>query len=239
MLVRLRRSLGGLPPGLGQPVSNREARGRRAANRRPAAPGGAAPGGAAPGGAAPGGAAPGGAAPGGAAPGGAAPGAGAPGGAAPGGAGPGAAPQPSPSRGAGAPRPRPAACAGGAQAVLAAAAAGRVGRVVLVTSAMVYGAQPDNPVPLAESAPLGADSDGSVVGDLLEIEQLAQRSPQTNPGMAVTVVRPAALVGEGVDTLITRPFEAPRLLPLKGCAPRWQFCPVHALGSALERAAAG
>src|SRR5260221_4176291 len=56
MLVRLRRSLGGLPPGLGQPVSNREARGRRAANRRPAAPGGAAPGGAAPGGAAPGGA---------------------------------------------------------------------------------------------------------------------------------------------------------------------------------------
>jgi nucleoside-diphosphate-sugar epimerase len=127
----------------------------------------------------------------------------------------------------------------GAQTVLTAAAAGRVGRVVLVTSAMVYGARPDNPVPLEETAPLGADPDGSVVGDLLEIEQLALRSPRTNPGMAVTVVRPAALVGEGVDTLITRHFEAPRLLTVKGCAPRWQFCHVDDLMSALELAAAG
>jgi nucleoside-diphosphate-sugar epimerase len=127
----------------------------------------------------------------------------------------------------------------GAQTVLTAAAAGRVGRVVLVSSAMVYGARPDNPVPLPESAPLGADLDGSVVGDLVEIELLAQRSPVANPGMAVTVVRPAALVGEGVDTLITRHFEAPRLLAVKGCAPRWQFCHVDDLVSALELAAAG
>jgi nucleoside-diphosphate-sugar epimerase len=127
----------------------------------------------------------------------------------------------------------------GAQTVLTAAAAGRVSRVVLVTSAMVYGARPDNPVPLAEDAPLGVDPDGSVAGDLLEIEQLAQRSPTANPGMAVTVVRPAALVGEGVDTLVTRHFEAPRLLAVKGCAPRWQFCHVDDLVSALELAAAG
>ena len=136
------------------------------------------------------------------------------------------------------PRSRRAFNVRGAQTVLTAAAAGRVGRVVLVTSAMVYGARPDNPVPLAEDAPLGADPDGSVVGDLLEIEQLAQRSPTANPGMAVTVVRPAALVGEGVDTLITRHFEAPRLLAVKGCAPRWQFCHVDDLVSALELAAA-
>jgi len=125
----------------------------------------------------------------------------------------------------------------GAQTVLTAAAAGRVGRVVLLTSAMVYGARPDNPVPLDESAPLGADPDGSVVGDLLEIEHLAQRSLTSNQGMAVTVVRPAALVGEGVDTLITRHFEAPRLLSVKGCASRWQFCHVDDLVSALELAA--
>ena len=127
----------------------------------------------------------------------------------------------------------------GAQTVLTAAAAGRVGRVVLVTSAMVYGARPDNPVPLAETAPLGADPDGSVVGDMLEIEQLAQRSARTHLGMAITVVRPAALVGEGVDTVVTRHFEAPRLLTVKGCAPRWQFCHTADLVSALELAAAG
>ena len=107
-------------------------------------------------------------------------------------------------------RPRRAFNVRGAQTVLTAAAAGRVGRVVLVTSAMVYGARPDNPVPLAEDAPLAVDTDSSVAGDLLEIEQLAHRSPRTNPGMAVTVVRPAALVGDDVDTLVTRHFEAPR-----------------------------
>jgi nucleoside-diphosphate-sugar epimerase len=122
----------------------------------------------------------------------------------------------------------------GAQTVLTAAAAGRVGRVVLVTSAMVYGARADNPVPLPEDAPLAADVDNSVAGDLLEIEQLARRSPRSNPGTAVTVVRPAALVGDAVDTLVTRHFEAPRLLTVKGCAPRWQFCHVDDLTSALE-----
>jgi nucleoside-diphosphate-sugar epimerase len=130
----------------------------------------------------------------------------------------------------------------GAQTVLTAAAAARIGRVVLVTSAMVYGARPDNPVPLAEQAPLAADADNSVAGDLLEVEQLARRSPRANPGMAVTVMRPAALVGAGpdpVDTLVTRHFEAPRLLTVKGCAPRWQFCHVDDLGSALEFAVSG
>ena len=127
----------------------------------------------------------------------------------------------------------------GAQTVLTAAAAGRVGRAVLITSAMVYGARPDNPVPLEESAPPGANPDGSVVGDLLEIEQLARRSRAAHPGLDVTVVRPAALVGEGLETAVTRHFEAPRLLTVKGIAPRWQFCHVDDLVSALELTAAG
>jgi nucleoside-diphosphate-sugar epimerase len=122
----------------------------------------------------------------------------------------------------------------GAQTVLTAAAAGRVGRVVLLTSSMVYGARPDNPVPLPEDAPLAADADSSVAGDLLDIEHLARRSPRSNPGVAVTVIRPAALVGESLDTLVTRHFEAPRLLTVKGCAPRWQFCHVDDLAAAVE-----
>ena len=42
-----------------------------------------------------------------------------------------------------------------------------------------------------------------------------------------------------MDTLITRHFEAPRLLAVKGCAPRWQFCHVDDLTSAIEFAAGG
>jgi nucleoside-diphosphate-sugar epimerase len=123
-----------------------------------------------------------------------------------------------------------------AQTVLTAAAAGRVGRVILVTSAMVYGARPDNPVPLAESAPLRADPDGSVAGDLLEIEHLARRSPRVHPGLSVTVVRPAALFDGSADSLTARHFDSARLLTVKGSSPRWQFCHVDDLVSALELA---
>src|SRR5579859_3272106 len=122
----------------------------------------------------------------------------------------------------------------GAQTVLTAAAASGVGQVILVTSAMVYGARPENPVPLDETAPLAAELDSSVAGDLLEIEHLARRSLRTNPGLDVTVIRPAALAGTAIDTLVTRHFEAPRLLTVKGCVPRWQFCHVDDLTSALE-----
>jgi nucleoside-diphosphate-sugar epimerase len=126
-----------------------------------------------------------------------------------------------------------------AQTVLTAAAAGQVSRVILVTSAMVYGARADNPVPLAESAPLRADPDGSVAGDLLEIEHLARRSPRVHPGMSVTVVRPAALVCAEMDTLAARHFDSARLLTVKGSSPRWQFCHCDDLVTALELAVAG
>ena len=127
----------------------------------------------------------------------------------------------------------------GAQTVVTAAAAVRVRRVILVTSAMVYGAQEGNPVPMPEDAPPGAEFDDGIVGDFLEIEELATMAPVAHPGMSVTVLRPAALVGPGIDTVVTRHFEAPRLLTVKGTAQRWQFCHVDDLVSALELAVSG
>ncbi|MGN6245387.1 MAG: NAD-dependent epimerase/dehydratase family protein [Motilibacteraceae bacterium] len=125
------------------------------------------------------------------------------------------------------------------QTVLTAAAAAGVRRVVLVTSAMVFGALEDNPVPLPEDAPLRAVADGTLLGELLEVERLAELAPRTHPGLSVTVLRPAALVGDGVDSIVTRHFEAPRLLVVRGSHPRWQFCHVEDLLSALELAAVG
>jgi len=123
--------------------------------------------------------------------------------------------------------------------VLTAAPAAGVKHVVLVTSAMVYGAHADNPVPLSEDADLGAVADGGWLGDLLEIERLAAQAPRTHPGLLVTVLRPAALVGGGIDTIFTRHFEAPRLLAVKGSHTRWQFCHVEDLLSALELVVTG
>ncbi|WP_205856248.1 NAD-dependent epimerase/dehydratase family protein [Phytoactinopolyspora endophytica] len=122
----------------------------------------------------------------------------------------------------------------GTQTILTASAAAGVRRVVVVGSAMVYGASADNPIPLNEDAPLRAPADGGLVSDLLEIEELCARAPRSHPGTAVTVVRPAALTGPGVDSVLTRHFEAPRLLTIRGRTPAWQFCHVDDVASALE-----
>jgi len=126
----------------------------------------------------------------------------------------------------------------GTQTVVTAAAAAGIPRVVLVTSAAVYGALEDNPTPLAEDAPLQAPPEG-IVADLLEIERVADDARRVHPGLTVTVVRPAALVGPGVDTILTRHFASPRLLCIKDTAPTWQFCHVEDLASALVVAALG
>ncbi|MFE5810913.1 SDR family oxidoreductase [Streptomyces sp. NPDC056491] len=124
----------------------------------------------------------------------------------------------------------------GTQTVLTAAAAAGVHRVVLCTSAMVYGALPDNDIPLSEDSELRATAEATGVGDLLEIERLGRRAPRAHPGLNVTVIRPAVLVG-GTDTALTRYFESPRLLVVAGSRPTWQFCHVDDLVSALEYAA--
>lgn len=119
------------------------------------------------------------------------------------------------------------------QTVVISAAAAGVRRLIVVTSAMMYGASPANAVPLPEDAPLAADPDEGLVGDLLVVEQILRAAAEVHTGLAVTVVRPAALVGPDIDTVITRHFEAPRLLTVKGGCPAWQFCHVDDLATAL------
>lgn len=117
-------------------------------------------------------------------------------------------------------------------AVLSAAAAG-LDHLVVVTSAMVYGAREDNPVPLPEDAPLRTELDDGLVGDLLAVEEVLTAARSDHPDLIVTSVRPAALAGPGVDTMITRHFQAPRLLVAKGRSTQWQFCHLEDLGSAV------
>lgn len=120
-----------------------------------------------------------------------------------------------------------------AQTVLTAAAASGVPRVVLVTSSMVYGATPDNPVPLPEDSGRLSDNSEGLMGDFAAVEELAERARRAHPGLTVTVVRPAPLVGPELDTLLSRHFAAPRLLTVKGHEQHWQFCHEDDLASAL------
>jgi len=127
----------------------------------------------------------------------------------------------------------------GTDVLLTAAAAAGVRRVVLLTSAMVYGAEPDNPVPLPEDAAVRAEADLTLVGDWVEMERLATRFARAHPSTHVVRVRPASLVGALADGVLPRLFAAPRLLMIKGSTPKWQFCHTDDLVSALEWSAEG
>jgi nucleoside-diphosphate-sugar epimerase len=123
-----------------------------------------------------------------------------------------------------------------AQAVVTSAAAVGARRVVAVTSAMVLGADASNAVPLDDDAPVAALPDSGVVGDLLEVEQVLARAPRSHPALGVTVLRPATLVGDPadeVDTVVSRHFEAPRLLVLRGSETVFQFCHLADLADAV------
>jgi nucleoside-diphosphate-sugar epimerase len=98
---------------------------------------------------------------------------------------------------------------------------------------MVYGARADNPVPIPDDSPLRAEDTEGIVADLVEVEALLDTARSVHPGLQVTSVRPAPLVGPAVDTIITRHFEAPRLLTLRDQEPAWQFCHVEDLARAV------
>ena len=126
-----------------------------------------------------------------------------------------------------------------AQTVITAAFAAGARQVTLVTSAMVYGALPDNPVPLTDDAPLRAVPEASVLGDLLEIERMADRAARTHRGLSVTVLRPAIVLGLDGDGGMASLVEAPRLLHVRGTTPHWQFCHVADLAGAVEHSLLG
>ena len=125
----------------------------------------------------------------------------------------------------------------GTAAVLDAARSAGVRRVVLVTSAEVYGAaggNAGNAVPLADSAAVQAEPGDDLVGDHVEVERLAALATD----LEIAVIRPACLVGgklgSSYDGTLLRQLSAPRLLAARGIEPLWQVCHVEDLVRAVE-----
>jgi nucleoside-diphosphate-sugar epimerase len=74
--------------------------------------------------------------------------------------------------------------------------------LVLVSSAMVYGAWANNPVPITEEAVLRPDVEFVYARQLGAVEQLADEWRLAEPGRTVTVLRPAvAMAADGTSGL--------------------------------------
>jgi nucleoside-diphosphate-sugar epimerase len=89
----------------------------------------------------------------------------------------------------------------GITTALASAQAAR--HVVLVSSAMVYGAYANNPVPLTEEAALRPDAEFAFARQLGAVEQLVDEWRLDRPGRTATVLRPAlAMAADGTGPLV-------------------------------------
>jgi nucleoside-diphosphate-sugar epimerase len=90
----------------------------------------------------------------------------------------------------------------GAAAMLEDADRGRAGHIVLVSSAMVYGAYANNPVPLTEDAILRPDVEFVYARQLATVETMVDRWRRQAPGRTVTVLRPViAMAADGTSSL--------------------------------------
>lgn len=80
--------------------------------------------------------------------------------------------------------------------VLDAAADASVSQLVVVSSAMVYGAWPANPVPLTEDAPVRPNPDFAWASVRASVDQLVREWGHGRSGTAVAVLRPTAVVAD-------------------------------------------
>jgi nucleoside-diphosphate-sugar epimerase len=88
--------------------------------------------------------------------------------------------------------------------VLDAASKAGVGRIVHLSSAVVYGARDDNPVPLPDDAPVRPDPRFGWAVELAEAERLVAEWRDDNPGTSAAVLRPALVVADDDDGFLAR-----------------------------------
>ena len=118
-------------------------------------------------------------------------------------------------------------------------AAGRAATVVLWSSGVVYGAHPDNPVPIPETQPTRPNPDFPAAAVLADSEQLALASAGGPGSRSVTVLRGAGVWTPGWGTFLSRSLMAPAIVGVRGADPPQQcLAPADAV-SALRLAVSG
>ena len=123
--------------------------------------------------------------------------------------------------------------------LLAAASEAAVSGVVLMSSAMVYGAWANNPVPLHEDALLRPNPGFSFAAHKAEMERLAAEWQAQNPDVRLVVLRPVTAVAPGESSWAARILRAAVTVAAGDDDPPVQFLHLDDLAAAVELAALG
>lgn len=125
----------------------------------------------------------------------------------------------------------------GTARLLAACAESGVRKVVVMSSANVYGARPDNPQFLGEDAPLLGASRDSLTRDLVEVDMLASSFFWKHGDIETVILRPVHILG-GVNNAPSNYLRLQRVPTLLGYDPMVQVVHeedvVEALALALQ-----
>lgn len=112
-----------------------------------------------------------------------------------------------------------------------------VRHLVLVSSAMVYGAWENNPVPLTEDAVLRPDNEFVYARQLASVEQMADAWRLARPGRTVTVLRPVVAMAANGTSGLARALAAGMGQRFAVDDPPAQFLHLDDLASAVVLAA--
>ena len=123
--------------------------------------------------------------------------------------------------------------------LLAAVSEAGVSGVVLMSSTMVYGAWPNNPVPLGEDALLRPNPGFSFAAHKAEVERLAAEWHAENPGVRLVVLRPVTAVAPGESSWAARILRAAVAVAAGDDDPPVQFVHLDDLAAAVELAVVG
>jgi UDP-glucose 4-epimerase len=111
----------------------------------------------------------------------------------------------------------------GTMHVTVAARQAKVRKLVLWSHTWLYGAHPSNPNFLTEKHPLRAPKSEPFFADKIEAEEQARKLAQRSPGVVVTILRMAPILGPTVHNAFTR-YLARRVVPtMMGFDPLVQF----------------
>jgi nucleoside-diphosphate-sugar epimerase len=123
-----------------------------------------------------------------------------------------------------------------ARRVLDAAGDTGVSHLVVLSSATVYGAWANNPVPLTEDAPLRPNPGFAFAAERAEIERLTGEWRDAHPGSTATVLRPARAAGSDHRDWLVRALRPPPAVPEHADEPAVQFVDLDDLAAACDLA---
>ena len=123
-----------------------------------------------------------------------------------------------------------------ARRVLDAAGDMGVAHVVVLSSAVVYGAWADNPVPLTEDATLRPNPGFAFAAERAEIERLTAEWRDAHPGATATVLRPARVAAADHRDWLVRALRPGPAVPDETDEPPVQFVDLDDVAAACDLA---